>query len=265
LPKEIAQTQPVPLAVAESYSFLQQWSELRAHVTGKNWGEAEALRFAVLSHALHRLSASDRPSIEAQSAWASAMQIAQDRPEQLLAIARLGEGWGYSAEAEEACWKLASANEQSRTALGALQRIYKAKQDTRGLLRVAKRALELNPNDLIAANNCASLGLLLNGDGTARRLAAKLHEEHPGNRAFATTYAFALRTEGKLNDALQVMEQLKEEELRRPAIAAYYVVILVESGDLDRAREFLANAERASLLPEERQLLQSAARKLGAS
>ena len=55
--------------------------------------------------------------------------------------------------------------------LTALQRLYKSTQNSHGILRVAKRALELNPSDLVAANNCASLGLLLTGDNSARRLA----------------------------------------------------------------------------------------------
>jgi tetratricopeptide (TPR) repeat protein len=262
LPAQITNAHPVPLAVAESYSFLQDWNGLRDFVEGKNWGEVDALRLAVQSHALHRLGPADRPSMQAQTVWASALQAAQNRPEQLLAIAQLAEGWGYHAEAEEAWWKLANSSERGKTALAALQRLYKTKQDTHGLLRVAKRALELNPNDLVAANNCANLGLLLNSDSTARRLATKLHSEHPTNGVFAATYAFALHTEGKSAEGLRVMESLKEEELRDPTIAAYYVVMLVDSGNLERARSFLANAERASLLPEERQLLSSAARRL---
>ncbi|HEV3409704.1 MAG TPA: hypothetical protein VG095_05395, partial [Chthoniobacterales bacterium] len=262
LPTEIASAQPVPLAVAESFSMQQDWNGLRAHVSGKNWGAVESLRLAVESHASRRLSPPERPSLEAQTLWRAALQAARAHPEQLLAIAQLAQGWGYQAEAEETWWELASRPEHARNSLSALQNLYKAKQDTRGLLRVAKRALELNPNDLVAANNCASLGLLLNGDSTARRLALRLHNEHPNNRAFAATYAFALHSEGKRAEALRVIEKLKEEELHVPAIAAYYVVMLVENGKLERARAFLAHAERASLLPEERQLLANATRKL---
>ncbi|CAA9213184.1 MAG: hypothetical protein AVDCRST_MAG42-211 [uncultured Chthoniobacterales bacterium] len=262
LPAEIRETQPVPLAIAESLSFMQDWPALLASVEEKNWGEFEALRLAVQSHALHRLAASQPDSMQRQTVWRAALKAADAKPDQLVAIAQLAEGWGYTADAEDAWWKVASGNANARAGLSALQRIYKAKQDTRGLLRVAKRALELNPGDLVAANNCASLGLLLNGDSTARRLAAKLHAEHPANRAFAATHAYALHTAGKTGEALELMEGMKEEELRHPAIAAYYVVILVESGKLDRARSFLPNAQRAALLPEEQLLLSSATRKL---
>jgi predicted Zn-dependent protease len=262
LPKEILNAQPVPLAVAEAYSFLQDWNGLHAWVNDKNWGEEEFLRLAVLSHALHRLTPGDRSSMESQTAWNAALKATKNRPERLAAIAQLAEGWAYTDDAADAWWLIANGNENAKEALAALQRLYKSKQNSHGLLRVAKRALELNPADLVAANNCASLGLLLNGDSSARRLATKLHAENPANSAFSSTYAFALFTEGKTSEALKEMETLKEGQLRHPAIAAYYFVMLVENGKMERAHSFLSAANKAQLLPEEQQLLTAATRKL---
>jgi hypothetical protein len=262
LPSKILDAPPVPLAVAEAYSFLQDWNGLNAWVDGKNWGQEEFLRLAVVSHALHRLTPGDRPSMEAQTAWAAALKATQNRPERLAAIAELAEGWNYAEEAADAWWIIANGNENAREALTALQRLYKAKQNSHGLLRVAKRALELNPADLVAANNYASLGLLITGDDTARRLATKLHRENPTNGLFSSTYAFALFTEGKTSEALREMETLKEGQLRHPVIAAYYFVILVENGKMERAHSFLSAANKAQLLPEEQELLTAATRKL---
>jgi predicted Zn-dependent protease len=262
LPREILNIQPVPLAVAEAYSFLQNWTGLQAWVDGKDWGGEEFLRLAVLSHALHHLTPADRSSMESQTAWSAALKATKSQPSNLAAIAQLAEGWGYADDAAEAWWLIANGNENAREALTALQRLYKSKQNSHGLLRVAKRALELNPADLVAANNCASLGLLLSGDSSARRLALKLHKENPGNAIFSTTYAFALFTEGKTNDALKMMETLKDAQLRHPAIAAYYFMMLVENGSMERAHLFLSAANRAQLLPEEQQLLTTATRKL---
>jgi Flp pilus assembly protein TadD len=262
LPKETREAHPVPLAIAEAYSFLQDWNGLHAWVDEKNWGEEEFLRLAVLSHALHRLTPGDRASMESQTAWNAALKATKNRGERVAALALLAEGWGYAAEAADAWWLIANGNENAKEALTALQRLYKAKQDSHGLLRVAKRALELNPADLVAANNCASLGLLLNADSSARRLATKLHAENPANAAFSSTYAFALFTEGKTSEALREMETLKEPQLRHPSIAAYYFVILVENGKMERAHSFLSAANKAQLLPEEQQLLTAATRKL---
>lgn len=262
LPPPILAVQPVPLAIAESYSFLQDWGALRSWVEGKNWSDHECFRLAVQSHALHHLGPADRASMESETAWRAALKAAQGRPERLAAIAQLAEGWGYTAEAADAWWKIADGTDGAKEALAALQRLYKSKQDSHGLLRVAQRAFELNPADLVAANNYASLGLLLTGDSSARRLATKLHFAHPGNLVLNATYAFALHTEGKTGAALKVMETLKEAELSHPAIAAYYFVMLVENGNMERAHSFLSAANRAVLLPEEQQLLTSATRKL---
>lgn len=262
LPQEILTAQPVPLAVAESYSFLQDWPALHEWVEGKIWGEYECFRLAVLGHALHHLSPPDRSSMESQTAWRAALTATKSRPDRLAPIAQLAEGWGYTAQAEDAWWIIANGSENARAALNALQRLYTSKQDSHGLLRVAKRALELNPADLVAANNCASLGLLLTGDSSARRLAAKLHLEYPASTVFSATYAFALHLEGKNGAALRVMETLQEAQLRHPAIAAYYVVILVENGNMERAQAFLSAANQAALLPEEQKLFTAATRKL---
>jgi predicted Zn-dependent protease len=262
LPSKILNAPPLPLAVAEAYSFLQDWNGLNAWVDGKNWGEEEFLRLAVVSHALHRLTPGDRTSMEAQTAWAAALKATQNQPARLAAIAQLAEGWNYPEEAAEAWWIIANGNENVREALTALQRLYKAKQNSHGLLRVAKRALELNPSDLVAANNYANLGLLITGDNTARRLATKLHRENPANAAVSSTYAFALFTEGKTSEALQEMETLKEGQLRHPVIAAYYFVMLVENGKMERAHSFLSAANKAQLLPEELELFTTATRKL---
>jgi Flp pilus assembly protein TadD len=262
LPRETLNIQPVPLAISEAYSFLQDWKGLRAWVEGKDWADHEFLRLAVQSHALHHLGPADRSSMESQTAWTAALKATQARPDRLATIAQLAEGWGYSEEAADAWWMIANGNENAKEALTALQRLYRSKQNTHGLLRVAKRALELNPTDLVAANNCASLGLLLNGDISARRLAARLHTENPANAAFSTTYAFALFTEGKTSEALKEMETLKEAQLRNPVVATYYFVMLVENGSMERAHLFLSAANRAALLPEEEQLLTAATRKL---
>jgi hypothetical protein len=99
LPGEILNAAPVPLAVAEAYSFLQDWNGLQRWVEGKDWGDHEFLRLAVLSHALHHLTPGDRASMESQTAWAAALKATGNRPERLAAIAQLAEGWAYAEEA----------------------------------------------------------------------------------------------------------------------------------------------------------------------
>jgi tetratricopeptide (TPR) repeat protein len=262
--RTLASTQPVPLAIAESLSCMRDWPALARFVEEANWGDHESVRLAVQSHAVRHVG-DNQSSAEAAALWRAAIKAAQGRPEQLATIAKLAEGWGYRSEAADVLWQIATGATGAKQALATLQKYYSQTHDSHGLLRVAKRALELNPNDLVAANNCASLSLLLNVDTAARRLAEKLYIEHPTNAAFAATYAFALHTEGKTADALRVLERLKDQQLRQPAMAAYYVVMLAANGNVERAREFLPAAQRANLLPEEQTLLADAARKLNAN
>ncbi|MDB6146867.1 MAG: hypothetical protein JWO45_531, partial [Spartobacteria bacterium] len=258
----VADTQPVPMAVSESFSCRRDWPGLRDFVAEKNWGNLESLRLAVASHAARRLNNSATPSMESQAMWHSALKSAQVHSDQLAVVARLSEGWGYGDQAEEAWWAIANGDDNPKAALNALQQLYKEKRDTYGLLRVAKRAHELNPDDLIAANNSASLALLVKNDAMAHRVAEKLYLEHPRNAACAVTYAFALHTEGKTGEGLKIMGRLRADQLHIPAVAAYYVVMLVENGEVERARQFLNAAKKATLLPEEERLLVSATKRL---
>ncbi len=262
LPPEVAQEPVVRLALAESYGIRRDWRGLQTFCLDQDWGEGEAARLAVLSHAHRRLGGKDRATPEADTFWRAAVQQAADQPARLLLLAELADGWDYAEEAEAAYWSAAAASSQTRQVLTALERFYRKRQNTHGLLRVARRLCEVDPGDLAAANKAATLGLLLMGDVSSRRLAARMHQQNPQNAAFACTHAFALLKQGRVGDALQVMEALPPSLLRQPPQAAYYVMMLVEDEQFERAGELLPLARQAELLPEEQQLLLAASRKI---
>ena len=60
----------------------------------------------------------------------------------------------------------------------------------------------------------------------------------------------------------KIIEGLTAEQLRQPEIAAYYGIILAAAGDRARAGEFLDLGEKATLLPQEKALLEKARRSL---
>lgn len=264
LPDKIARANPVPLAVAESYSVTQDWSGLLATVSDVSWGESEFLRLAVQSHGLRRRQGVGRETLEPAALWRSAVKAVQGRPERLAALAQLADGWGYAAEAEAAWWMIADGDANQKSALRALDQHYQKARNSHGLLRVAQRAHELDPSDEVAANNCASLGLLLGRNEAAPRLAGKLYAKDPTSSVRVATYAFALHVQHRSADGLKLLDGLKEEQLRTPAIAAYYVVLLVDTEQMERAKRFLGLAQNAALLPEEQELLAEARRKIGA-
>jgi len=133
------------------------------------------------------------------------------------------------------------------------------------LYRVLLRLTEDNPGNLDIQNNLAQISLLLDvKTGDARRTAADVYRKSPGNPSYATTYAYALLTKGETEAAAKVMAALSEEQLKDPAVSAYYGMCLAALKD-PRAASFLDAGEKAKLLPEERVLLDKARTSIGGS
>ena len=121
------------------------------------------------------------------------------------------------------------------------------------------RLVVVMPEDAAVKNNFAQISLLLNADAArARNLAREMHEAHPENGAFASTYAFALFRAGDLPGALKVVRSLTKEQLNDPSISAYYGVILAAAGQRPEATHYLDASGKAKLLPEEEQLVAEA-------
>ena len=139
-----------------------------------------------------------------------------------------------------------------------LYRYYAKNRNTQGLYRVLLRLTELEPEDLDVKNNFAQVALLLDAQpDQARQMATDIYHRAPANAAYATTYAYALLTKGDPMAAGKVMNKLTEEQLRDPAISAYYGICLAALND-PRAWEFLKAGANAKLLPEEKILLEKA-------
>jgi len=136
---------------------------------------------------------------------------------------------------------------------------YAKTADTQGLYRVLLRLAELDPANLKVQNNLAQISLLLNADvGRARQIAADLYRKEPSNAAYVSTYAFSLYVKGDANAAIKVMSNLRDDQRRDPSLAAYYGIMLAAAGEKGKAREYLQIGKAASLLPEEKTLIDHA-------
>jgi predicted Zn-dependent protease len=137
--------------------------------------------------------------------------------------------------------------------------MYAAKGNTRGLLNVASRSLEINPKDLVAQNNVVLLSLLLNSNvERAQALADDAHRQQPNNQVIASTYAYALYLRGKTDDAIKVMRSLDEKLLADPSCAAYFAAMLVDSETPSEAEKYIEIALAGKVLPEELALVKAA-------
>ena len=174
--------------------------------------------------------------------------------------------WGWNAETIELLWALTKFADKKTYALRNLYLRYAAANDTQGLYRVLLRLSESDSSDLDAKNNLAQISLLLNAEPAyGRKLAEEVYQQNSSNALYATTYAYALYSRGDLSGAMKVMRSLTEEQLQEPAVSAYYGIFLAASGEMEKARHYLALGEKARLLPEEKALLDQAKRRVKSS
>ena len=254
LTPESTQKWPAPLAVAEVYARLGDWRGLEGIIKSANWREFDFLRHAYLARALR---AQDKPAA-AEHEWADAVKGASAQGESVLTLLRVASEWKWEKETVDLLWTLAKYPEKQNDALQTLYRFYAKTGDTQGLHRVLVRLSESDPNNLNVENNLAQVSLLLNANqDQTRQMAADVYHKMPSNPAYATTFAYSLLTKGDAKGALKVLNTLSEEQLRSPAISAYYGLSLSAVND-QRARTYLELAHRATLLPEEKALIDKA-------
>jgi tetratricopeptide (TPR) repeat protein len=253
LPREIVTKWPVPLAMADIYFHLRDWSQLLSLTKDQTW-QQDFLRRAFLANVLR---AQDKPA-QAEREWAAAVKDASNDSNNLISLVSLVSQWRWEAETVDLLWALTKRPEKQNEAIGTLYRYYARNSDTRGLHRVLLRLAELNPSNLDVKNNLAQTSLLLNAQPEeARRMAADIYQKEPSNAAYATTYAYGLLTKGQIAQAAKIMNSLSEQQLRDPAVSAYYGICLAAAKD-PRAHEFLEIGNSAPLLPEEKALIEKA-------
>jgi len=256
LPDQDRSSPAMGLATAESLTLLKKWEELLPLATKSNWQELDFLRLAFQARAQREMNMWG----SSRSSWRQAMASVGIDPQSRSLLAKLAQGWEWNSEAEEIWWVLARGETGRIPALKALHKIYHDTGDSRHLLRVTEMINQLLPEDPVIKNNYAMLSLLLGQNlPKAKELAHVNYEQHPEDPAAISTYAFSLREEGKLNEAVAVMDKLSPDIKKIPAMAAFWGILLTEAGRISEARPFLELGRKAEdSLPEEKELLKAA-------
>ena len=253
LPPEVLKKWPVPWAVAEAHAKVSDWPALEKATANANWGQYDFLRRAYLTRAWR----GENNAAAATREWTAATKSAGAQSQSLLSLTRVIYDWGWKNEGIDLLWQLTKYPEVQFEALHALYLHYAKTRDTQGLYRVLSRLNEIDPGDLKVQNNLAQISLLLHVDlERAGKRATDLYRKDPSNPAYVSTYAFALYEKGDVNGALTAMSKLRDDQLRDPSVAAYYAIFLAANGDKDKAREYLEQGKQASLLPEEKALVE---------
>jgi tetratricopeptide (TPR) repeat protein len=252
LPEDIRTQYPVPAAIAEAYTNLRDWKRLKPMVAGGNWGHSDFMRLAVHARVLRE----EDEVLASRAKWTEAIKATGQRPEALEQLARFASGMKWDAEATDLLWQVARSKDNPQWAIAALREQYAGQGNTRGMLNVATRRLEIDPANLAAKNDVAALSLLLNSNlERAIALAREARRRDPENPIIATTYGFAEHLAGNTEEALKIYRGLPAELLQSPAVAAYYGVLLAYGGSPDEAVKSLDLAEAGKLLAEERELV----------
>lgn len=259
LPPGIMGQKLVQIGLSDSFVAVQDWAGLQRLVNSGNWGTVDFLRNALHARALRELG----NTTDSASQWNETLKKVAATPAQTLTLAETVEKWGWRAEAIELLWLISKDPMKGDDALRVLYGYFARNGDTQNLYRVMLHQSELHPDDRNVQNNYAQLALLLNLNAErGQRLAREVYEKDPKNPAYVSTYAFALHLQGDIKKARAVLETLSPEQLHKPEIAAYYGIILAAAGDQTRAGEFLDLGEKATLLPEEKALIEKARRSL---
>jgi len=257
---EMLTNRSVSIPLADAYITVRDWEGLDRLVKKGNWGELDFLRNALSARALREMGR----DLDSNAQWTEAIKKATPNAEAILMLSETATKWGWRHEAIDLLWLASKDAVKGQTALQTLYAYFAKLGDTQNLYRVLLHLEELRPDDRDIQNNLAQVSLLLNLNvDQARKLAHDVYEREPKNAAYVSTYAYALYVRGEVGNALRLFSGLNDAQLREPAIAVYYGVILAAAGDNDRAAEFLALGERASLLPEEKALLEKARHSLG--
>ena len=252
LPSDRVERVPVCVAVAEAHALLGNWSKLKSVLKFQKWGELEFQREALVA----RVTREEGDEAGSHSHWNAAVTLAAERRDAHAALARFAVAWKWEEEYTNLLWVIAKGRNDPMMALQKLLQKYHADGNTRELLSVFNRMLELEPQNLNTKNNVAYALLILNMEPErAHMLANEIRSSDPSNSEFTTTYALSQHMKGKTDLALKAMQTVPEKELRIPATALTYAVILAAKGKDEEAREFLALAETGTLVPQEKTIL----------
>ena len=242
-------------ALAACHLVVGDWPALLAATQSGSWKGVEHVRHAYSARS-YREQGDDS---HARSEWTTALGKAAKKPDALGWLAEMASRWKWPEEMEQTLWALLEQTPGNSLALETLSNEYFAKNNTAGLRRVAVHRVKVDPLDENAQHDFAISSLLLGTElDRARTMAKALYQKHPDNAAYATTHAFALHSAKRAKEGLAVLEALPALQLEEPATAAYYGILLAANKSPEKALHFLKIGRAASLLPEEKALVEKA-------
>jgi len=258
LPPDKLSSPPASIAVADAYSNVKNWSRLKRWTRTGMWGEAEYLRLAYQAIATRRSQSRGGGTADAEfeTLWRAAEQATNEEPARELDLARLASKWNLDKESEQLWLRIAKNPPMRREALDALRRFYRANNETGKLYEVLQRLHESSPNEAPITADLARLGL--NTEQNPKQsydLAKEAYDRAPNEVNCAVTYAFSLDRLGRSAEGLEVIQKLPADQLHDPHAAVYVALLLLDTNQIDAAKEYIAATNDAKIYQEEKKLL----------
>lgn len=251
--RPVSRSVALQISEADIFSGLPDWQALTQQLAPANWGPLDFIRLAMLARAKREQGDADW-----ELAWRDIVKVNAANDVVVLMLARLTQSWAWNEQAEDLYWRLSdSSPTQQAEATQRLFGIYESERNAGGLLRVSKKQLDLEPNNIGRRNNYAFLALLLDVDrDNATRIAEENVNKAPDAAAIVTTYAFSLLLKGRPVDARKALESLSRDKLLNPDVAIYYACVLAANNNEQEALKYgQIGLTSKTLLPEEERLL----------
>ena len=258
LPAELTTNPPPSIAIADAFVEGKNWSRLKRWTRTGMWGEAEYLRLAYQAIATRRSQSRSggTADTEFETLWRSGEQAANEQPARELDLARLASKWNLDKESEQLGLRVAKNPPMRREALDALRRFYRANNETGKLYEVLQRLHESSPNEAPITADLARLGLNIEQNPKqSYDLAKEAYDRAPNEVNCAVTYAFSLDRLGRGAEGLEVIQKLPADQLHDPHAAVYVALLLLDTNQIDAAKEYIAATDDAKIYQEEKKLL----------
>jgi len=258
LPPDKLSSPPASIAVADAYSNVKNWSRLKRWTRTGMWGEAEYLRLAYQAIATRRSQSRSGGTADAEfeTLWRAAEQATSEQPAREIDLARLASKWKLDKESEQLWLRIAKNPPMRREALDALRRFYRANNESGKLYEVLQRLHESSPNEAPITADLARLGL--NTEQNPKQsydLAKEAYDRAPNEVNCAVTYAFSLDRLGRSAQGLEVIQKFPADQLHDPHAAVYVALLLLDTNQIDAAKEYIAATNDAKIYQEEKKLL----------
>lgn len=257
LPAQLTGHDTMKKAAAGLAIRVGDWARLRGLLLAGAWGKVPAAAVEQVFRA--RDQAGSPPAAGVRPGWPAALEAAKASPAGLRMLLRLTETWAWPAEQRQVLHAIARTFPRETWAWRRLISLALARSDSDQLWQVYLQWRLTMPGDPVVQVESSVMGYLL----SRRRVpptteTAELLGRRPDDPGAAVAHALALRREGRLAEAVAVLDARPRAAFVEPRHALAAGVILAEAGRPADSDELLEHTRGTGLLPEEQALLNAA-------